>query len=159
MMLMNARPGWGSGKVLSELAPEKYAELRAALPGLKLPEDQTVVDKSWHPGEILMDDAEAAVLTAVGIELSVSRIKGLSGPPPESWKAGGGPVTHVSVANIGLFAVRRVEVLENACTYDLQSWLNRGWRLLAVCPPNDQRRPDYILGHTEAADGANANDR
>lgn len=35
---------------------------------------------------------------------------------------------------------------ENSCTDALQSELNNGWRIIAVCVQPDQRRPDYILG-------------
>ena len=35
---------------------------------------------------------------------------------------------------------------ENICTDVLQSTLNEGWRIIAVCVQPDQRRPDYILG-------------
>jgi len=35
---------------------------------------------------------------------------------------------------------------ENICTDALQSELNNGWRIIAVCTQPDQRRPDYILG-------------
>lgn len=35
---------------------------------------------------------------------------------------------------------------ENCCTDELQSELNNGWRIIAVCVQPDQRRPDYILG-------------
>lgn len=36
-------------------------------------------------------------------------------------------------------------LLEDSCTDALQSALNAGWRIVAVCP-QAQRRPDYILG-------------
>jgi hypothetical protein len=36
--------------------------------------------------------------------------------------------------------------LDDACTDDVQRHLDEGWKILAVCPPNSQRRPDYILG-------------
>lgn len=36
-------------------------------------------------------------------------------------------------------------LLEDSCTDNLQSYLNSGWRIVAVCP-QAQRRPDYILG-------------
>lgn len=32
------------------------------------------------------------------------------------------------------------------CTDALQEQLDQGWRIIAVCPQPDQRRPDYILG-------------
>jgi hypothetical protein len=35
---------------------------------------------------------------------------------------------------------------EDSCTDVLQSELNNGWRIIAVCVQPNQRRPDYILG-------------
>lgn len=35
---------------------------------------------------------------------------------------------------------------EDCCTDILQTELNHGWRIIAVCVQPDQRRPDYILG-------------
>lgn len=35
---------------------------------------------------------------------------------------------------------------EDSCTDVIQTKLAAGWRLVAVCPQPDQRRPDYILG-------------
>jgi len=35
---------------------------------------------------------------------------------------------------------------EDSCTDVLQTELNNGWRIIAVCIQPDQRRPDYILG-------------
>ena len=35
---------------------------------------------------------------------------------------------------------------EDVCTDDLQTELNNGWRIIAVCIQPDQSRPDYILG-------------
>jgi hypothetical protein len=37
-------------------------------------------------------------------------------------------------------------LLEDACTDDLQTELNRGFRIIAAMPQPDQRRPDYVLG-------------
>jgi hypothetical protein len=39
-----------------------------------------------------------------------------------------------------------VKVAEDYCTDALQTSLNQGWRIIAVCVQRDQRRPDYILG-------------
>lgn len=55
-------------------------------------------------------------------------------------------ITQVTVANEKLLTITEVTWLEDACTQELQGRLNEGWRILAVCPSNDQRRPDYILG-------------
>lgn len=53
---------------------------------------------------------------------------------------------HIAIPDLGLLRMRKVTVLEDACTDELQAWLDKGWRILAVCPPNAARRPDYILG-------------
>ncbi|AWN08507.1 hypothetical protein HOV04_gp05 [Xanthomonas phage XcP1] len=51
--------------------------------------------------------------------------------------------THIS--NNVMTSFNHVMLMENACTDELQSNLNDGWRLIAVCP-QAARRPDYILG-------------
>lgn len=58
----------------------------------------------------------------------------------------GDSVAQIHVPNIGLLMVNEVEVVEDICTNALQTYLDEGWRILAVCPSIDQRRPDYILG-------------
>ncbi len=57
---------------------------------------------------------------------------------------------HVHVPNIGLLQVDEVTNLDDACTDELAKFLDSGWRILCVCPPNNQRRPDYILGRTKS---------
>ena len=52
----------------------------------------------------------------------------------------------VHVPNLGLLQIASVELLQDCCTDDLQSHLERGWRILAVCVQPNQRRPDYIIG-------------
>jgi len=37
----------------------------------------------------------------------------------------------------------------DCCTDRINELLNEGWRIIAVCPQPDQRRPDYIFGHIE----------
>lgn len=56
---------------------------------------------------------------------------------------------HVHVPNIGLLAIDEVKVMEDSCTDLLQRDLDEGWRIVAVCPPNGVRRPDYIMGRTK----------
>jgi hypothetical protein len=56
---------------------------------------------------------------------------------------------HVHVPNIGLLAIDEVKVVEDSCTDSLQRDLDEGWRIVAVCPPNGVRRPDYIMGRTK----------
>lgn len=37
-------------------------------------------------------------------------------------------------------------LVEDSCTDAISVHLQGGWRIIAVCPQPDQRRPDYILG-------------
>jgi hypothetical protein len=58
----------------------------------------------------------------------------------------------VHISDLGLLSVREVTWLENECTEELQRYLNKGWRIIAVCPQPDSRRPDYILGRNSKED-------
>jgi hypothetical protein len=53
-----------------------------------------------------------------------------------------------------LHRVRRVLLLEDACTDDVQKALSKGWQILAIQPQPNQRRPDYILGREQLDDDA-----
>jgi len=59
-------------------------------------------------------------------------------------------IVQIALPDIGLMTIDDVTVLVDCCTESLQSHLTDGWRLLAVCPPNAQRRPDYVLGRRMA---------
>lgn len=85
---------------------------------------------------------------AHGIRFEVKKLKGLRPIGPGLPALGGQPV-HVHVPNVGLLFMTEVKVMEDACTDALQEQLNIGWRILCVCPPNSQRRPDYILGRAK----------
>jgi hypothetical protein len=58
----------------------------------------------------------------------------------------------VHISDLGLLAVKQATWLEDACTEELQKYLDEGWRILAVCPQPDKRRPDYILGRNDKID-------
>lgn len=47
---------------------------------------------------------------------------------------------------LGLTSITETLLMEDACTDVLQDALANGWRIIAVQPQPDQRRPDYILG-------------
>jgi hypothetical protein len=57
-----------------------------------------------------------------------------------------GQIVQVHVPNMALLTYNEIQVLEDCCTDEIQRMLNDRWRIIAVCPPNSQRRPDYILG-------------
>ena len=52
----------------------------------------------------------------------------------------------VHISNVGLLSIRTVKIAYDYCTDTLQADLNEGWKILAICPQPDSRRPDYILG-------------
>lgn len=55
----------------------------------------------------------------------------------------------VVVPGFALMQVSEVLVRTDYCTDMLQEDLNEGWKILAICPQPDQRRPDYIIGRTK----------
>ncbi len=58
----------------------------------------------------------------------------------------------VHISDLGMLNVRHVTWLEDACTRELQRHLDEGWRILAVCPQPNSRRPDYVLGRNDKID-------
>ena len=135
--------------------PEKYARLREVLPGL--PE----VGTSFFSTELLADlDLMLPALAEFGIEPTIKAFKNnlfvdvrqkIAHLETEQKLlrqqiAQDGLLMQIHIPNVGLYQVNEVEVLDDACTTNLQVMLNEGWHILCVCPPNGQRRPDYILG-------------
>lgn len=70
----------------------------------------------------------------------IMHLKRLDPKPPFNEKC------QVVVPGIGLLEVSEVYVEKDCCTEHLQAKLTEGWRIMAVCPQPDQRRPDYVLG-------------
>lgn len=59
---------------------------------------------------------------------------------------------NVAVPGLGLLAIAEAHVEYDLCTDRLNVLLQEGWRILAICPQPDQRRPDYILGKPRRKD-------
>jgi hypothetical protein len=148
--LCNAKLGYGSAKKISELSDTNYARLRDGVKSRLrdlLPEDRSTFDADKFPyfNDYIIDAEEATAWTEIAdVEVHMSRISGVATPTVNPAQS----VYNISVANIGLMQVERVRVEEDCCTDKLQGFLDDGWRLIAVCPPNDARRPSYILGHS-----------
>lgn len=62
---------------------------------------------------------------------------------------------NVHIGNLGLLNINQLGYANDYCTEALQEILNKGWRILAVCPQPDQRRPDYVLGRHDGDDKTN----
>jgi len=54
----------------------------------------------------------------------------------------------VHISNLGLLSINQLGFATDKCTEELQGLVNQGWRILAICPQPDQRRPDYVLGRS-----------
>ncbi len=57
-----------------------------------------------------------------------------------------GGAVQIHIPDMVLMSINEVTWLDDCCTETVQVELDKGWRILAICPPNAQRRPDYILG-------------
>jgi hypothetical protein len=156
-MLFEASMSWPERDKLQKLAPEVWLDLKSKLPDDRLPTLQSdryggTINREW-----VCDLAEAQVWSDAGFTLEVSKLRGVVYPvtPADAVRdalrgAQGPTIINVSVSNVGLYDVQTVHYEEDCCTDHLQTLLSHGWRLLAVCPPNDKRRPTYILGHRDA---------
>ena len=109
---------------------------------------------------------EANNLSALGIEIKVVPLPGtmavkLQDDPVKYWEFGtridgadllAGSAVQIAVPDMALMYIDEVQILTDYCTDQLQEALNDGWRILAVCPPNSQRRPDYVIGRRKRQD-------
>lgn len=104
-------------------------------------------------------------LTAAGAKIEIVPLPGAMivkmQNTPHKWEYGTridgealqtGSAVQIAVPDMALMYIDKVRVEEDCCTDNLQSLLDEGWRILAVCPPNSARRPDYILGRRTAKD-------
>jgi len=97
---------------------------------------QGVVVK-FHPDESSMIVRLEERVRALGMRLhEIER--------PEALAQGAAAVIHVP--DQSLLYIDEVTYETDCCTDHLSEMLDEGWRILAVCPPCSQRRPDYILG-------------
>lgn len=123
------------------------------------PEDYDIYDISSFEymtrQRITLEEAHA--MEAAGIELELEGVDGtmltkMADRRPDKYGAvtsmeiAAGQVVQIAVPDLGLLQINETDWMEDACTEQLQMRLDDGWRILAVCPPNAQRRPDYILG-------------
>lgn len=133
--------------------PEQQTQIKAAiLKGLNHTDDPVFKEdggiEGWHLEWILDTDAMRGIeYTVIGGEFELDdRIEELErkATPPVN------KVVNVAVPGNALLRITKVQVLTDICTDELQRHLNEGWRIVAVCPQPDQRRPDYVLGREES---------
>lgn len=143
-MLAEIELGWSIETQVKALDNDAYHLVREGAPFLDLPLDREAkwdAYKAIHNRTVIDLTREGALLVEHGLRFEIKRFKGCRKVASE-----GTVNIQVAIPNLLLFAVDEVMVVEDECTDRLQGHLNEGWRILAVCPPANQRRPDYVLG-------------
>lgn len=146
------------GAEWERMSVEQYAELRAVVPGLPIEKPQWGVPKCWVDlraavplferlgVEVQFTQPDDVFATQMRDRLAALEEKGrLDSVTNPGWRES----VAVHVPDLGLIQMNRVRVVENYCTEMLQSEIDKGWRILGVCPQPGQRRPDYVLGRAE----------
>lgn len=141
-----------------EMSKEAYDLLRESV--TQLPEEKP----EYGVGVIWGGEKELRAIKDAGLECSISkeelskehglmivklqeRLMNLGDMPKTTENAVlRDAAVQITIPDLGLLVIDEVRYLTDACTDMLQDELDDGWRILAVCPPNAQRRPDYILG-------------
>lgn len=160
MIMCEIELGWGVGEQLKKVDPDLYARalpvLREEIIAVDWPETMEEKKHFYANRTRHMVDLSVAgpVLTALGVTFEVKRFKGnawgvRSRDVPDVDKQGNPTgvfnlTVHVSDTNLTHFD--EMALIEDACTDAVQAALNDGWRIVAICPAIDQRRPDFILG-------------
>lgn len=142
-----------------KISSDDYQKL-AGLIGLPSEKPTDQYDNRLRVEKLLIDtDLIADILLAWGFSVEVEpvsaagmlvklkdKIAGLEGSISDLQRVHSGGMVQVHVADMGILMIDEVMVCDDYCTDALQKDLDNGWRILAVCPPNAQRRPDYIMG-------------
>lgn len=145
-MLAEVKIESGYGSKIAALEDEAYHEVREGVPFLDLPMDREKAPEYRWQTDVIDLTREGAVLTKHGVEYVIKRFKAC-----RKVKVEGQVNIQVAIPNLLLFSVNEVTWLEDACTEDLQKHLDNQWRILAVCPAENSRRPTYILGRNKDA--------
>lgn len=147
-MIARIKFGYPAQDVLGKVGatPEGYAALKEIFGTAPEPQHASS-GYSWPSDPVIDLETDGPRLIELGIEFVIVKFKGTL-PLTAILPNGNHYTVHVQIPHVGLLSVDEVEVIEDACTDKLRTMLDLGWRILAVCPPNAARRPDYVLGRT-----------
>lgn len=158
-MILRVEIAYSANDIIRKAGRVAYERVRAALAGLhdmsEWKEDDEKGPTYIFLGgvQLLLTEHELALFAQLEIPFEVKNFKhGFWDSKPTPQQAASGNVTniHIAIPNIGLLMIDEVDYEEDCCTERLQTLLNDGWRILAVCPPNGDRRPTYIIGRSKA---------
>lgn len=140
------------------MTDEQYRDLAKAIPMLD-PEK-----KPEYPGAVIVDDDGLRAMAKYGLQITLDeentkgcmlvklqdKLEALGLKYADlSQAVAANAAVQIAIPDLGLMTIQTVTVLDDCCTDRLQEFLNEGWRILAVCPPNAKRRPDYVLGRSD----------
>lgn len=145
-MLYRIDLSWSDSDKIKQLTEEEYEKLRNAV--FCLPQSNKNI---FGLHDLIIDVDGISALIELGVTPVIKQLKNTYSPskPSNGWTHIADNIknsVHVHIPNIGLLMIDEVMVLEDSCTDYLQNKLDDGWRIIAVCPPNGVRRPDYVLG-------------
>lgn len=135
---------WTSESKIKQMTKEQRDNLRANIFAFKSLHEPTEAFPylDLNP-KYIIDEVELEFLQKMDIPVEVKNFKNTYPHKNEQFNKTG---YHFHIPNLGLLEIRFVTVLEDCCTNLLQEHLDKGWKIIAICPPNGQRRPDYIMG-------------
>lgn len=141
-------PEYGWEDKLKKLTPRQWDDWKRRAVSMAKHFTAETNQANFKPGwvsELMMDGEEVEAWGDAGINITMSRVKGLASNSEELHKT----VYQMSVANSGLMNIQKLDILEQGEVRDVQYMLDRGWRIVAVCPSNKGDLPDYVMGHFE----------
>ena len=147
-LLLQIEVAYDFDRKVKELSKDERDNIRStvlAFKELKEPKDKDYYSSGIYGSRVVVTEDEFEYLTeGLGLPVNVKKFKNNYTPS----KIGDTNNTkyHFHLPNTSLLEFDKVTWLEDACTEELQEHLDLGWRIIAVCPPNGTRRPDYILG-------------
>jgi len=149
-MIATIEIAYSAYETVKKLSRDRYEDLRRRLDTLALSEWTEGKNEPpyWHNygSRILVDmRTDTRILDEFGIEYRIVKFRNTYQVEDPSTHTH----VHVHIPNFGLLQMREVTNLDDACTDQLQCYLDDGWHILAICPPNATRRPDYILGRAD----------
>lgn len=151
MSIVEIRLGHDATPILQSMSPEDYTRFVTEFKDFKYPAIKEEIP-SWMSYSMFGTEEDFWALCKLDLKPKAARIRGLihdSLPHvADHPKSGALPqIVNISVPNASLMAVQSITWVEDACTQQIQTLLDKNWRIVAVCPPNDTRRPTYIMGH------------
>lgn len=148
-----------SEKNIKDLSDEDYTTLLKIFNKQPKEDGKRLDDYEFRYEKLIIDDDELQVILDMGLQVTLHRIRGIRydnkfhsqyNVDSNNYRKLDNVIYQVSVSNVGLFGIDELDLMEDACTWAVNDMLKAGWRIIAVCPPNDERRPTYIIGRNKS---------